>query len=200
MGVMNYQQKIEAHLRASRGMITAAYCKENQIPTIYLSRMVSQGVLNRVAPGLYLASSGDYDTFFFFQYRYKQSVFSHETALYLLGATDRIIQSMDVTVSSNYKFNAPMRDIRLHRVRKSWLHLGITEATTMYGNPVRVYSYERTICDFIRQKAEMDSEVYINLLRSYGQYDKRQPQQLYEIATQMNMIDEVRQVMELVYE
>lgn len=70
----------------------------------------------------------------------------------------------------------------------------------MYGNPVRVYSYERTICDFIRQKAEMDSEVYINLLRSYGQYDKRQPQQLYEIATQMNMIDEVRQVMELVYE
>ncbi|NLD34938.1 MAG: type IV toxin-antitoxin system AbiEi family antitoxin domain-containing protein [Clostridiales bacterium] len=197
---MNYQQKIEEHLHASGGYITAAFCKEHQIPTIYLSRMVRQGALSRVASGLYLASHGDHDGFFFFQYRYRQSIFSHETALYLLGATDRIIQSMDVTVSANYKFNAPMPDIRVHRVRKSWLHLGVTEATTAYGNPVRTYSYERTICDFIRQKADMDAEVYIDLMRSYRRYDKRQPRLLYEIAAQMNLLDEVRQVMELVYE
>jgi len=68
-----------------------AYCREHKIPTVYLSRLVKQGILTKVATGLYISKEGNYDEFYFFQYYHKKAIFSYETVLYLLGATDRIL-------------------------------------------------------------------------------------------------------------
>jgi len=40
----------------------------------------------------------------------------------------------------------------------------------MFGNPVKIYSYERNLCDFIRHKKEMDPEVYVKLICSDSDY------------------------------
>ena len=45
---MKYENKIEEHLKQSGGIITTAYCKENNIPTIYLSRLLKNGRLSKV--------------------------------------------------------------------------------------------------------------------------------------------------------
>jgi len=36
----------------------------------------------------------------------------------------------------------------------------------MFGNKVRLYLYEKTLCDFIFYKDQMDIEVYEKLVRS----------------------------------
>ena len=77
---------------------------------------------------------------------------------------------------------------------------GTVEATTMYGNPVRVYSYERILCDFIAHKEKMDVETYVKLIRSYSKYEKKDIHKLYEIAALMNVQKPVKEVMEVVYE
>ena len=195
---MNYTKQIKEHLERYGGIITTSYCRENMIPTVYLSRMVHEGVLNRVSKGIYLFKNGDYDEFYFFQYRYKKAIFSYETALYLLKVTDKIIQTMDVTVSANYKFNKTIPGISVHYVKKAWLDLGVVEGKTMFGNIVWVYSYERTICDFILHKNEMDIEVYIKLLRSYTSYENKDVHKLYDIATKMGIANEVREIMEVI--
>lgn len=197
---MDYINKIKNHLEESNGIITAAYCRENHIPTVYLSRLVDRGVLNKTAPGIYLTENGDYDEFYFFQHRYKQAIFSYETALFLLGVTDKIIEKMDVTVSNHYKFNAVLPNVNVHFVKKEWLGLGVTETKTMFGNSVRVYNYERTLCDFILHREAMDPEAYINLIKSYPKYESRNVHQLYEIARIMNIAGKVQEIMEVVYE
>lgn len=197
---MNYEDKIKEYLKKSNGIITTAYCRENRIPTIYLTRLVDQGLLNQAAPGIYLAENGDNDELYFFQYRYKKTVYSYETALFLLGVTDKIIQKIDVTVSRNYKFNEKDDKINVHYVKKEWLDLGKIEAMTMFGNPVRAYSYERTLCDFVLHKEEIEPEVYVQAIRSYAQYEKRDIYLLYRIATEMGIIEKIREIIEITYE
>ncbi len=63
---MNYENEIEKYLEQSGGIITAAYCKKNNIPTMYLSRLLKNGRLSRVKKGIYITKDGIYDEYYFF--------------------------------------------------------------------------------------------------------------------------------------
>lgn len=197
---MDYKKQIKQHLENSGGIITASYCRSKKIPTVYLSRLVREGYLQRAAEGLYISEDGMYDDYCYFQYRFKKAVFSYETALHLLRATDKIPQEMDVSVYYSYKFNRAPFGVNIHYVNKEIHGLGVVEARTMFNNPVKVYSYERTLCDFISHEDKMDREVYVKLIRSYPKYAKRDIHALYEIATRMGIDKKVKALMEVVYE
>lgn len=197
---MNYRKQIEIHLKKSGGIITSAYCRENNIPTVYLSRLAKEGKLFRVQKGIYIIEDGDYDEYYFFQYQYKKAIFSYETALFLLGVTDKIPWRIDVTVYNGYKFNEKQDTLNINYVKKSIYNLGIMQKKTMFGNIVNVYSYERILCDFISNKEKMDTEVYVKLIRSYPKYKDKDIHSLYEIARKMGIEDKVKEVMEVVYE
>lgn len=197
---MNYRKQIEIHLKKSGGIITSAYCRENNIPTVYLSRLAKEGKLFRVQKGIYIIEDGDYDEYYFFQYQYKKAIFSYETALFLLGVTDKIPWRIDVTVYNGYKFNEKKNTFNINYVKKSIYNLGIIQKKTMFGNTVNVYSYERILCDFISNKEKMDTEVYVKLIRYYFKYKDKDIHSLYEIARKMGIEDKVREVMEVVYE
>ena len=197
---MNYRKQIEIHLKESGGIITSAYCRENNIPTVYLSRLAKEGKLFRVQKGIYIIEDGDYDEYYFFQYQYKKAIFSYETALFLLGVTDKIPWRIDVTVYNGYKFNEKQDTLNINYVKKSIYNLGIIQKKTMFGNIVNVYSYERILCDFISNKEKMDTEVYVKLIRYYFKYKDKEIHSLYEIARKMGIEDKVREVMEVVYE
>lgn len=197
---MNYRKQIEIHLKKSGGIITSAYCRENNIPTVYLSRLAKEGKLFRVQKGIYITKDGDYDEYYFFQYQYRKAIFSYETALFLLGVTDKIPWRIDVTVYNGYKFNEKQDTLNINYVKKSIYNLGIIQKKTMFGNTVNVYSYERILCDFISNKEKMDVEVYAKLIRSYSKYKDKDIHSLYEIARKMGIEDKVKEVMEVVYE
>ena len=197
---MNYRKQIEIHLKKSGGIITSAYCRENNIPTVYLSRLAKEGKLFRVQKGIYIIEDGDYDEYYFFQYQYKKAIFSYETALFLLGVTDKIPWRIDVTVYNGYKFNEKKNTLSINYVKKSIYNLGIIQKKTMFGNIVNVYSYERILCDFISNKEKMDTEVYVKVIRYYFKYKDKDIHSLYEIARKMGIEDKVREVMEVLYE
>ena len=197
---MNYRKQIEIYLKESGGIITSAYCRENNIPTVYLSRLAKEGKLFRVQKGIYIIEDGDFDEYYFFQYQYRKAIFSYETALFLLGVTDKIPWRIDVTVYNGYKFNEKQDTLNINYVKKSIYNLGIIQKKTMFGNIVNVYSYERILCDFISNKEKMDTEVYVKLIRSYSKYKDKDIHSLYEIARKMGIEDKVREVMEVVYE
>lgn len=197
---MNYRKQIEIHLKKSGGIITSAYCRENNIPTVYLSRLAKEGKLFRVQKGIYIIEESDYDDYYFFQYQYRKAIFSYETALFLLGVTDKIPWRIDVTVYNGYKFNEKRDTLNINYVKKSIYNLGIIQKKTMFGNIVNVYSYERILCDFIYNKEKMDTEVYVKLIRSYSKYKDKDIHSLYEIARKMGIEDKVKEVMEVVYE
>ena len=70
---MDHKKQIEQYLENSGGIITASYCRRKKIPTVYLSRLVREGNLQRAAEGLYVSEEGMYDEYYYFQYRLKKN-------------------------------------------------------------------------------------------------------------------------------
>ncbi len=197
---MDYKNVIKDYLKTSGGLISTRYCEENGIPRVYLSRLVKEDVLENVSRGLYRTKYGDFDELYFFQHRYKKAIYSYETALYLMGITDKFVVDIDVSVPSNYKFNEPRDDVTIHYVKKDLWDLGVKEVKTMFGNIVKVYGYERCLCDFIKDKDNMDKEVYVNLIRSYKSVKDKNLNLIYDIASKMRILANVREILEVLNE
>lgn len=198
--MLNYQSKIESYLQKNNGLISSSYCKSRGIPTVYLTRLHRRGKLLRLTKGLYGLPDSGYDELFIFQHRYKRTIFSYETALFLLGESDRLPQSIDVTVANSYKFNRPPANLLIHYVDPKIISLGVQSVQTMFGNSVKAYSYERVLCDFIANKDKVDAESYVKTIQGYAKYQNRDVHHLWEIAHALGIENRVRDILELIYE
>lgn len=61
---MDYRGIIESKLEQNNGILSSRDIKALNIPSIYLTRMVNEGILNRVSRGIYLSTKGDYDEYY----------------------------------------------------------------------------------------------------------------------------------------
>ena len=98
----NYKNQIKEYVKTSGGIVTSKYCREHNIPTIYLNRLVEEGFLFNAKRGIYLTKDGDYDEFYFFQLRYPKAIYSYNTALYFIDRTDKLSHTIDITVYNDY--------------------------------------------------------------------------------------------------
>ncbi|MGI6325505.1 MAG: type IV toxin-antitoxin system AbiEi family antitoxin domain-containing protein [Saccharofermentanales bacterium] len=197
---MNYSEKIKNLLDKNAGILTTSLVREHDIPTVYLTRLTREGKLQRIERGIYMSKDGIYDELFVFQTKYPRVIFSYETALYILNLTDKIPAQINVTVNYNYKFNKRPENTRIYYVSNEMLNLGLIERENNLGNLIRLYSAERILCDFIKNRSNMDPEIYINLVKIYPKYPYRDIHELFSIAQKMDIIQEVQEIMELVYE
>lgn len=184
-------------IEKNNGIVTNKDCKALGIPTIYLTRLEKEGIIFRVEKGIFLTQNGDYDEYYFFQYRFPKAIFSYISALYLQQFTDEIPQYFDVTIPRGYRFNTPQANLNIHSVSKEYSELGITLVKTPMGNEVRVYDLERIICDFVIHREKIDTELFVKTLQHYGNYSKKNLTKLYEYATKMNTLDKVKQTLEV---
>ena len=197
---MDYIKKIKEKLNKTGGVITSKELKNSNIPTIYLTRMVEKGELIRVDRGIYIDSNGDYDEYYFFHNRCKVAVFSYVSALYLQGFTDIIPNEMEVTVYKGYNPHRISGNVRIHYVTKEIYDLGMTECQTMFGNTVKVYDLERTICDFIKNRSEIETELFSKTINKYVRYENKDLNKLYEYSKKMKIYEKVKEILEVVYE
>lgn len=197
---MDYIKKIKEKLNKTGGVITSKELKNSNIPTIYLTRMVEKGEIIRVDRGIYIDSNGDYDEYYFFHNRCKVAVFSYVSALYLQGFTDIIPNEMEVTVYKGYNPHRISGNVRIHYVTKEIYDLGMTECQTMFGNTVKVYDLERTICDFIKNRSEIETELFSKTINNYVRYENKDLNKLYEYSKKMKIYEKVKEILEVVYE
>ena len=103
---MNAKEKIEELLEASEdGTISAAQVTEAGLHRSVLQEFVKSGEMYRFGRGLYVRSSAWEDDFYLLQRKYGRGIYSHNTALYLLGYSDRTPAKYTMTFPKGY--NAP---------------------------------------------------------------------------------------------
>ena len=197
---MDYVEKIREMARQSGGIITSKEIKSSNIPTIYLTRMVDNGQLTRVDRGMYMDPRGDYEEYYFFSNRFQVAVFSYVSALYLQGYTDMIPDEMEITVYKGYNPHSMGQGVRIHYVKKEIYELGVTECITMLGNKVKAYDLERTVCDLIKDRDEIETELFSKTINNYVRCKNKDTNRLYEYSKQMKIYKKVKDLMELFWE
>ncbi|AJQ45345.1 abortive phage infection protein [Ureaplasma diversum] len=195
---MNYIEKIKAKLKQSNGIITSKQIKDLNIPTIYLSRMLKKQELNKLSRGVYIDKNTDYDEFYFFSLRFSVPVFSYVSALYFHELTDIIPNEMEVTVYKGYNAHSLNDNVIVHYVNKDIYDLGITIKETPFGNTIRVYDLERTVCDFIKNRDQIEAELFSTTINRYARSKNKNLDKLYEYSKKMKIVKEIIEIMQIV--
>ncbi len=161
-----------------------------------ISRFVKNGDLIRVSRGLYSINDELDDIMYILHNIYKTGVFSHESALYLHGLSDRKPEIHVMTVYRNYKVEKKEEfKVQFKYVDKSILSLGVEIKETEMGNKIPVYNIERTICDIIKSDTKMDSYVVNQAIRRYIENGKLSKLMIY--ASKMGIEKKVRKKLEI---
>lgn len=191
---------IQELMKNNNGYITAKELGMFGIHRMYLLLMQEKGIIERVAPGIYIDSTKIEDNYYVFSLSTPNSIFSHMTALYFHGLSIKAPnEKYDITVKRTY--NSPkLRNHEVFYVSDDIYELGLTEVETPIGNKVKAYDIERCICDIIRSKNRMDSE---HIKHSVKEYLKRKDKNLVKIskyADVMGIREEVINYISLMYE
>lgn len=194
----NYS-KIEQIFKNNDGFITRENVDNANIPSWFLSDFVKKNNLNKIAPGFYADDSYIADEYFILQRRYPKYIFSGISALYLLGLTNRIPTDIEVVAPQGYNPTRKRIDsLTIHRLSNIDIYkLGVKETKTIFGNIVRTYDEERTICDLIKNRNKYDSELFIKAIRSYIKKINNQSK-LFKYAKILGVENKVFEVMEVV--
>lgn len=77
---------------------------------------------------------------------------------------------IDITVPHGTNTTLVRRNnpnLRCHYVKQDYYKLGITETQTPQGGMVRLYDRERCICDLVRDKDQMEMQLYSQAINEY---------------------------------
>lgn len=195
--VTNYS-KIQKLFKSNGGFITRGDIDSANIPSWFLSDFVKKNNLIKIAPGFYASNNFLVDDLFILQKRFSRYVFSGMSALYLHGLTDKIPAEIEVTAPQNYN---PSREannnLLVHKISdENKYHLGIEEIKTAFGNIVKVYDQERTICDVIKYRDRYDSETFVKAIKSYTKKTNNQIK-LFKYARELGIEKKVYEIMEV---
>ncbi len=166
--VLNYAEKLEELIKKQHGTVLSADLDAYEIPRVYLQMMVAEGKLERVDRGVYVSTNSIEDEMFSMQAKYPKLIYSHETALYLHGLSDRTPFEYTASVPSGYKVVGSVADrFKIYYIKKEFHELGVETVKSSHGNPIRTYNVERTICDLIRSRSRIDIQILNDALKRF---------------------------------
>ncbi|MCR5195201.1 MAG: abortive infection protein [Pseudobutyrivibrio sp.] len=190
---------IKAVIESFGGIASASQLSENGISRLILYHGLLSGVISKESHGNYVVTDNQPDEYTMIQNRSEKMIFSHATALYLHGLSDRVPHELDITVPQGDNVSRIKRDYentKFHYCKKDIWNLGIIDAVTPQGYTVKIYDVERCICDLIRDKKSVDNQIYTQAIKEYfsGKYN---PRKIVKYARQFNIESKVRTYMEV---
>lgn len=192
----NKREMLDSLLFENHGYLRTADVVAAGISREYLSTYTSRSGLVRVGQGLYRADDAWPDDLYEIAVRYPNAVFSHETALYLLGFSEREPDPYSVTLKAGANTSGLKKDgIKVYSVKEELLCEGLTSAVSPTGHFLRTYDFERTICDLFRSRSGIEIQDLQSAVRAYMRKTNKNIPRLMRFARAFRIEKIVRQYM-----
>ena len=112
--------------------------------------------------------------------------------------TDRDPLEWSVTIPAGYNgSNLRKAGIKVYTVKKEPHLIGVTELKTLYGRPIKVYGKERTICDIVRNRNNMDIAILNEGIKRYLYNKDKNIPLLLRFAKALGVQNTIRSYMEI---
>lgn len=192
------KEKLEQLIKKQNGYITTQDAMYEGIHREYLTMFVEEEKLIRTAPGVYQSPNAWEDKLYSYQQKKKRMIYSHETALYLHGLSDRDPYQYTVTLPTGYNTSQiKQNDLRTYTIKPSLFELGKMVMKSPFGNEVILYDKERTVCDIIRSRSRIDKQVFNDGLKRYLNDTSKDLNKLLTYAKKMGIETVLRDYMEI---
>ena len=195
---MDYMTELTAIAKTHGGIIKTKIAAQHGISKAMLYKLCKEDKIHRIVKGQYILPYDMQDELLAISNRSERIIFSHETALYLHGISDRTPFEHTVTAPSSCIPSAAIKsECKVYYIKPELFELGKTTLRTPAGNDVPAYDLERTICDVIRSRNKLGTETFLTALKLYAANPKKNLNQLNTYAKQMRVEKVLRQYLEV---
>lgn len=195
---MDYMSELAAIAKTHGGIIETRKAAEHGISKAMLYKLCKEEKIYRIVKGQYILPDDMQDELLSISKRSRNIIFSHETALFLHGISDRTPFEHTVTAPSDCIPSAAIKsECKVYYIKPELFELGKTSLKTPAGNEVPAYDLERTICDVIRGRNKLGTETFLAALKLYAASPKKDLNKLHAYATKMRVANILRQYLEV---
>lgn len=195
---MDYMTELTAIAKMHGGIIETRKAAEHGISKAMLYKLCKEEKIYRIVKGQYILPDDMQDELLSISKRSRNIIFSHETALFLHGISDRTPFEHTVTAPSDCIPSAAIKsECKVYYIKPELFELGKTSLKTPAGNEVPAYDLERTICDVIRGRNKLGTETFLAALKLYAASPKKDLNKLHAYATKMRVANILRQYLEV---
>lgn len=185
---MNRLEQIMEISTVNNGVLRTSEVVSKGISKTTLAKFVEKYNYERASQGIYCSSDVWKDEMYLLRLRCPKIIFSHDTALFLLDMTVQEPLQYTVTVKSGYNAtHLREEEIKVYSIKKEFFELGTVKAKTPFGNEVLVYNPERTICDIIRSRSQIEIQVFQDAMKQYIKRKDRNLHLLMEYAKKLRV-------------
>ena len=195
---MDYMGELAAIAKSHGGIIETKIAAEYGISKAMLYKLCKEDKILRIVKGQYILTDDMQDELLSISKRSGKIIFSHETALFLHGISDRTPFEHTVTAPSDCIPSAAIKsECKVYYIKPELFELGKTTLRTPAGNDVSAYDLERTICDVIRSRNKLGTETFLAALKMYAASPKKDLNKLNSYAKQLRVDKVLRQYLEV---
>ena len=195
---MKSKRQINKIMARRKGIATTAQIEAAGVGRVQLKRLVARGRIKRERHGVYVSPEFVEDDMTRLQSKYPRGIFSLGTALWLHKITDRTPLKFTLTFPRGYHA-ASLQNEDVNRVfaNKNVWDVGIVNVKNVYGETVRAYDMERTICDVIRKRNSLGIELVTDAMKQYAARRDKNLHRLMQYAELFRVIKPIRAYMEV---
>ena len=195
---MDYMTELAAIAKTHGGIIETKIAAQHGISKAMLYKLCKLEKIHRIVKGQYILPDEMQDELLSICKRSNKMIFSHETALYLHGISDRTPFEHTITAPSDCIPSASVKvECKVYYIKPELFDMGRTTLRTPAGNEVPVYDLERTICDIIRSRNKLGTETFLTALKMYAANPKKDLNKLNTYAKKMRVSNILRQYLEV---
>ncbi len=182
----------------NNGIVTSSMVDSAHISRGNLKYLCDKGVLTKGERGVYYYGPAVDDEYYNVQQKYKKGIYSLETVLYFANLSDRAPEFFSMTFPINYNTSAlKSKGVYCHNIKSDLYDVGIVEYTTPYGNIVRGYCVERTLCEILKKTNKVDIQVITNAFKCYSKLKIRNIPLLSRYSKMFGVEQTVRRYLEV---
>ncbi len=191
-------KKLVCEMRKNNNIITTARALEIGVSKSLLTKYTKSGLIERVRQGVYILPDSIHDDTYTLMLRSEYIIFSHESALFLLGLSDRTPFEHSVTIPSDKSLPRTLKDeCKCYYILPDFHQIGLTEMKTTFGNMVRCYNAERCICDLLRSRNRLDEEIILSSIKNYVVFKEKNLNRLSQYARLFHVEQKIKTYLEV---
>ncbi len=197
---MKSYEKIVNFVNKKNNVITTKEFKEAKIGFYYINKLIEDNYISRIGKGIYGKNDSFEDEYFIIQNRYKNAIFSYNTALFFLNKTEVTPNIIDITIPNDYNVSSiDTKQIRVHYASRENMELGVIKIKSPFGNTIKAYNLERTICDIVKSenKCGLDIEQRNKVIKKAFSNNEIDGATLIHYSKKLKCEKKIRAIMEV---
>lgn len=197
---MKSYEKIVDFVNRKNNLITTNEFKQAKIGFYYINKLIEDNYIYRIGKGIYGKTNSFEDEYFIIQNRYKNAIFSYNTALFFMNRTEVTPNIIDITIPNDYNVSTiNNKKMRVHYTSRENINLGVINIKSPFGNDIKAYNLERTICDIVKNKKKcgLDIEQRNKVIRNAFAEGNINGSTIIQYAKKLKCEKKIRTIMEV---